>query len=214
MFGTILIFFSSNPPRHIGSGRLHEREDGAEAGGTDAKSQFSGKKPPEPRKRDFRHLLDPARRGAPPRQRRTILSVAPRLVLPEGCLSQRVVDPEFAIRCRAAPSLAVSQAYEQVWSASHPPRQPCRASDPAQWGAPPRRRRALRRVVIRVGMSRVRFSQRVSWLEIAARRREAPRGLCSSAIRCRGPRKTETWVASRMKQAVLSGESARMTREQ
>ena len=62
---------------------------------------------------------------------------------------------------------------------------------PRNGGAPPRRRRALRRVVLREGLSRERLSQRVARLAFAARRRETPRALCSSAIRCRGPRRTE-----------------------
>ena len=108
-----------------------------------------------------------------------------------GLFSWWVAGPEFAARRRTALSSAVSRASEQVWSASHPPRRPCRESDPAQRGAPPRRRRALRRVVLREGLSRGRYSQRVACLEFTARRREAPRGLCSSAIRCRGQRKME-----------------------
>ena len=44
---------------------------------------------------------------------------------------------------------------------------------------------------LREGLSRGRFSQRVACLEVAARCREVLRGLCYSAIRCRGPRKTE-----------------------
>ena len=129
--------------------------------------------------------------GAPPRRRRANLRVAPHLVLPEVCFSQRVAGPETAVRRRAAPCSAIPRAPEQVWSASHPLRQPCRESNPAQRGAPPRRRRALHRVFLREGLSCGHFPHRVACIEFAARRREAPREVCSSAIRCRGPRKTE-----------------------
>ena len=114
--------------------------------------------------------------------------MAPRLVLPEGCFSQRVAGPEFAVRRRAAPFPAVPQASEQVQSptATAMPR-----VRPRSTGRPPTPAEGTSPRSSPPGYVAWAFSQRVACLEFAARRRKAPRGVCSSAIRCRGPRKTE-----------------------